>query len=118
MFTSSVLTLMVADFDEALRFYTETLGFPLQFRAENHWAQVQGPGVILGIHPAGADSPKPGQTGSFSLGLRVADIAAAQAELAAKGIQFAPLVDDGNVKIAYFTDPEGLALYLYETKYG
>ena len=53
-------TLYVADFERALDFYTNVLGLELRFRAENHWAEVvAGPDLVIGIHPAGPETPTP-----------------------------------------------------------
>lgn len=41
----SLMTIMVADMDRAVGFYTETLGLALRFRAGNDWAEVNSPGV-------------------------------------------------------------------------
>ena len=54
-------TIFVSDMDRAVRFYTESLGLKLQYRAGDHWAQVEaGDGLCIGLHPAGPDSPRPG----------------------------------------------------------
>ena len=46
-------TIYVSDMDRAVGFYTSTLGLKLQFRAGNHWAQVDaGKGLQIGLTPA------------------------------------------------------------------
>ena len=45
------ITVMVADMDNAVRFYTETLGLKLEHRYENHYAEIEAPGLRIGLHP-------------------------------------------------------------------
>ena len=35
------ITVMVADMDNAVRFYTETLGLKLEKQYENHYAEIE-----------------------------------------------------------------------------
>jgi len=39
-------------------------------------------------------------------------------ELKAKGVQFSRTTDDAQVKLAFFTDPDGNPLYLSQNKWG
>ena len=48
---SSNITVMVTNMDAAVRFYTETLGMTLKSRYGNNWADVEGPGIAIGLHP-------------------------------------------------------------------
>jgi catechol 2,3-dioxygenase-like lactoylglutathione lyase family enzyme len=113
-------TLIVSDLDRAVRFYVETLGFKLRVREDGDvWAEVDGgDGVVLGLHPASghAHAPKPGAHGSISIGLEVNQpIAEVALVLANRGVVFHGAIrDDGPVKLAFFADPDGNALYLYE----
>jgi catechol 2,3-dioxygenase-like lactoylglutathione lyase family enzyme len=87
MFTDGNLTIMVSDFERSLRFYTETLGLALKFRAGNEWAEVAAPGVSIGLHPAGGHAPT-GAGGGMSLGLQVSDIESAIETLEGRGVEF------------------------------
>jgi catechol 2,3-dioxygenase-like lactoylglutathione lyase family enzyme len=112
-------TLLVADLDRAVRFYVETLGFKLRVRHGPHWAEVDaGGGLVLGLHPAGdrPQGPRPGAHGSISIGLEVNQpIAEVVQVLANRGVVFhGPVREDGAVKLAFFADPDGNALYLAE----
>ena len=135
MITSGNVTLMVADFKGALRFYTETLGMRLASRVGEEWAEVETEGLTIGLHPrnkgaaagsaaagsaagdagAGAPGGASGGSGNFSIGLQVDSIEDAMKALQSKGIRFqgAP-VDDDMVRLAFFGDREGNALYLCE----
>ena len=41
----------VQDMDRAVKFYTETLGFPLKVRFGNNWAEVDAGSISIGLHP-------------------------------------------------------------------
>src|SRR6266566_4426085 len=109
--TGSLLTIMVGDMDRSVRFYTETLGLSLRFRAGNDWAEVTSPGVTIGLHPARPGSPPAASTGGTSLGFEVGNLDATMAELSGKSVGFAgPVIEGGQERIAHFADPDGTAL--------
>jgi catechol 2,3-dioxygenase-like lactoylglutathione lyase family enzyme len=115
-----VATVFVRSMDEAVRFYTETLGLALQFRAGDHWAQVDaGQGFLIGLHPAGEDSKTRGVEGGVQIGLSVnRPIAEVVSGLQSRGVAFdGGVQDDGPVKLAFFKDPDGNVLYLVDTKH-
>lgn len=119
-FSGGIATVMVSDMDRAVRFYTETLGLKLSFRAEDEWAEVTaGPGLTIGLHPAGEHGPRPGAGGAISLGFNVdGPIQQSVDALTARGVVFrGPVVanPDEPVKLAFFGDPDGNPLYLCET---
>jgi catechol 2,3-dioxygenase-like lactoylglutathione lyase family enzyme len=107
---------MVSDLRQAVQFYVETLGLKLQYEVPGHWAQVEAPGLIIGLHPAGENGPRPGASGSLSIGFEVQDLAHAMEILQSRGVDFAPIVDDKATRIATFSDPDGNSLYLVEVK--
>jgi predicted enzyme related to lactoylglutathione lyase len=110
----SLMTIMVADMDQSVAFYIDSLGLSLRFRAGNDWAEVNSPGVRIGLHPA-RQGAKPAPTADVSLGFEVTDIESAMAELQSRGVAFpAPVVDGGAERIAHFADPNGTALYLFQ----
>ena len=111
-------TVMVSDFDRAVEFYTKTLGLRLTSRFGNEWAEVEaGPGLTIGLHPAG-HGPKPGTAGAISIGLTVkGPIEDAVGTLRSRGVAFhGPVLDrpEEGIKLAFFGDPDGNALYLCE----
>jgi catechol 2,3-dioxygenase-like lactoylglutathione lyase family enzyme len=115
MITSAVATLFVADMDRAVRFYTESLGMALQYRAGNEWAQIDaGGGFGIGLHPKEAD--KPAVPGSIQIGLNVDEpLEGVIAKLTSRGVVFAgPIKADGPIRLAFFKDPDGHVLYLCE----
>jgi len=104
----SNVTIMVSNMDRAIQFYSDVLGFKLRNRYGDHWADIDAPGMQIGLHPAARDVV----TGSnLSIGLRVSDLGATMQALEQRGVQF-NVQDDGEVKLAHFSDPDSNALYL------
>ena len=106
-FVSSNVTVMISNMDRSLAFYTETLGLKLKTRHGEHWAEVEGPGITLGLHP----SSKINVGDNLSIALSVKDLDGAMAELEKKGVKF-NLYKDDMVTLAFFNDPDGNTLYL------
>jgi catechol 2,3-dioxygenase-like lactoylglutathione lyase family enzyme len=111
-------TIYVADMDRSVAFYAGILGLQLTFRAGDHWASIDaGAGLTLGLHPAGDRTPSPGVNGGVTVGLQVdEEIERVVASLSARGVTFrGPVVDEGFLKLAFFSDPDGNELYLAES---
>jgi catechol 2,3-dioxygenase-like lactoylglutathione lyase family enzyme len=111
-------TIFVGDMDAAVRFYTEALGLKLLERYGNHWASIDcGHGLTIGLHPASAQNPA-GRVGSITIGFRSSEpIRQAVAALAARGVVFrGDIVDDTQLLVANFQDPDGNPFYLAEMK--
>jgi len=113
-------TVFVSSMDRAVEFYTKTLGLKLAARYGDHWAGIDiGNGVAIGLHPAESpQSPKPGTSGSIQIGLTVDQpLDAVVSDLTKNGVKFrGPVFDDGQLRIAFFGDPDGNDLYLCEVK--
>jgi catechol 2,3-dioxygenase-like lactoylglutathione lyase family enzyme len=110
-------TIYVTDMDRSVSFYSETLGLRLAFRAGDHWASIDaGDGLQLGLHPAGARPPVPGTAGGITVGFAVDEpIDQVVSMLEERGVVVrGPVVDDGQLKLAFFSDPDGNELYLAE----
>jgi catechol 2,3-dioxygenase-like lactoylglutathione lyase family enzyme len=121
MISGGNATIYVSDMGRAVRFYVETLGFKLLERAgepgDERWASVDaGGGFVLGLHPAHPGGPAPGAAGSISIGLGLNQPIDEVVEvLQNRGVVFhGPVRADGPVKLAFFGDPDGNALYLAE----
>lgn len=111
-------TIFVGDMDAAVRFYTEALGLKLLERHGNHWASIDcGHGLTIGLHPASAQRPA-GRVGSMTIGFYASEpIREAVAKLKARGVVFrGDIVDDTQLLIANFQDPDGNPFYLAELK--
>lgn len=115
---STTVTLMVDDLDRSVDFYTERLGFSVEYRAGPHFAMIHRGGLRLGFHPRG-DGPGAGDCSGISIGLEVKGIRAAVSELEADGVVFpGGVIEDGPLLRADFADPDGAALYLVEMREG
>lgn len=81
------------------------------------WAEIQGPGLTIGLHPAGPHGPKPGNSESLAIGFTVDNLDNDVTTFKNKGILFSPnITEDGPVRIAFFTDPDKNPLYLCEVR--
>jgi len=110
-------TIIVADVDRSIRFYTEVLGLQLTNRFGNDWATVSaGEGLTIGIHPSSARYPLPGTKGAILLGMDIdVPIEKAISQLAGHGVTVTSGVtrsDAGN--FVHLEDPDGNEIYLWE----
>lgn len=118
MFRGGVFTIYVSDINRSVQFYTETLGMKLSQRYGNDWALIDGgPGLSIGLHPATAEVPA-GRRGSIAIGLYLEQpIGDAVEQLRRAGVSFdGPIKEDEALSLAFFSDPDGTALYLAEMK--
>ena len=118
MISGGNATIYVADMDASVTFYVETLGLRLEFRAGDHWATIDaGKGFQLGLHPASEHKPAPGTAGGVTIGLAVDQpIEHVVSTLTERGVMFqGPIIDEGMLKLAFFTDPDGNTFYLAES---
>lgn len=99
------LGIHVADFDAALRFYTETLGLRAS-DTKPDWAYLETSGMVFELFGGG---PARAQTQTIRPGIHVADLRATLAALRARGVPF-----DGQIRQAdgsewiEFSAPQGM----------
>ena len=105
---NSNITVMISHMDTSIRFYTETLGLKLKTRYGDYWAEIEAPGLTIGLHPTSNPVTK---GDNFQIGFRVENLRQAIVALEEKGVRFEQL-DDQKISIAFFTDPDGNLLYL------
>ena len=104
----------VTDMARSKQFYGETLGLPL-VSGDEAWPEYQlGENVSLYL----IDPTNVGQSftapHSSAIALRVADVAAARAELESAGVVFdGETFDTGVCHMGFFHDPDGNALMLH-----
>lgn len=104
----ALVTVMVEDLNRALEFYTSLLGFKQNERFENHWAEIEAPGLIIGLHP----THKPVAKGdNMQIGLRVDDIELFAKKLTDRGVEVTDN-SESRVRLIHFRDPDGNMLYL------
>ena len=102
------VTVMVKEMDRAIDFYVDGLGLRLKRRWGSHYAQVEAPGVIIGLHPTDQIIR---QDGNISIGFGVSDLESARKTLTELGATHQ--VSDGKAgTIISFTDPDGTPLYI------
>jgi catechol 2,3-dioxygenase-like lactoylglutathione lyase family enzyme len=117
MYKTGNVTLMVSDMDRAVAFYIQKLGLELKVRYGNDWAEVVGPGLMLGLHQAQGPIARSDPAIGISIGLEVDDLDAAVLELKARGVVFPAGVRETNeLREASFADPDGTPLYLAQIK--
>jgi len=109
-FNSSTVTVMVSDMGLAVSFYTEILGFELRKKYGDHYAEIEAPGLLIGLHPSDREV-KLGD--NMSMGYGTKDLDSTVAYMRTKGIQLT-VKEDGPVRIAHFTDPDKNPLYAIE----
>ncbi len=105
----------VTDMERSKRFYGETLGLPQEQHAEDQGFPEYKLGdngflYLLKLESIGGSFQGP-HTAGFAL--RVPDVAEAKAELEAKGVEFAGMLDSGVCHMAFFADPDGNQIVLH-----
>ena len=117
----SSVFLTVADHDQAIAFYRDTLGFDVRvdqtFGPGIRWVEVAPPGAksaIALVTPDPERGNEPGQDAPFSLD--TSNLDAAIADLSARGVEFGEVMGDGDPvpRMARFTDPDGNRVLLIE----
>jgi catechol 2,3-dioxygenase-like lactoylglutathione lyase family enzyme len=106
------VNVMVSNMDASVEFYSKTLGLDLVNLYGDHYAEIQAPGLLLGLHPA---SGKVLFGTNISIGFGVRNFDDTIANLEQKGIEF-KLGDEEWVRLASFSDLDGNPLYLAENK--
>ena len=93
----------VADMDQAVAFYRDTLGLELKF-ASPFWSEFATGETTLALHPASAENP----AGGVQLGFAADDLADFYARRDDLGIAFTqPPTEMHGIHLARFRDSEG-----------
>ncbi len=109
----SIITVMVKDMDMSIAFYL-SLGFTVKERWDDHYAQLKGPGLTLGLHPAIPTEIHNG-SGNTSIGFTTDDLEEAKKELKYQNIKFTERNGDDGESL-HFNDFDGTALYVIKLK--
>jgi catechol 2,3-dioxygenase-like lactoylglutathione lyase family enzyme len=117
MFKEAHVTLMVGDMDRAVAFYRDKLGMTVARQYGKEFAEIDAPGVRIGLHPGGK-TPLKEHSRHMSIGLRVDDLDDAAATLRSRGVKLTDMPPDRGLRAASFTDPDGNPLYIVEIKWG
>ena len=98
------------DVERAMTFYRDVVGLPQNPREPT---EFEAGNVTLALWEPEKQGVEFVPSGAHGIALRVADVAAARAELEAKGVEFIGERDSGVCNMAFFTDPDGNSLILH-----
>ena len=98
------------DLERSIAFYRDVLGLPQNPREPTEFEAGNVTLAIWKPEDQGVEFPK---SAAHGIALRVADVAAARAELESKGVDFIGDRDSGVCNMAFFTDPDGNSLILH-----
>ncbi len=123
------VAIIVSDYEVSKRFYTQTLGFDVILEtyraARQSWKldlRIQGGGQleIFSFPTPPARPTRPEACGLRHLAFRVADLDETLRALDAKGVVAEPVRRDENTqaRFAFFADPDGLPIEIYEVRPG
>jgi catechol 2,3-dioxygenase-like lactoylglutathione lyase family enzyme len=117
MLSGGNATLYVSDLEASLHFYVEKLGLKLVQSFGSSGAELDaGGGLRVMLAVAAPAAPRPGTSGAITLGLRVTQqLDEVVATLEKRGVWFrGPMQEIGVMRVAFFGDPDGNDLYLYQ----
>jgi predicted enzyme related to lactoylglutathione lyase len=105
----------VQDLKRADEFYGGTLGLTRNPNSSERWVEYELGNVTLALVSPEAMGPEfRAQGHQMPIGLRVADVDAARAQLEAEGVEFHHgTIDSGVCHLATFSDPDGNRLQLH-----
>ncbi len=107
--------LPTTDLERSVAFYSDILGLPSGPRyGTDVGAEFETGNLTIAAFNFDAVGMEPRPANSGPIALRVDDVAAAKAELEARGVEFqGDIVDSGVCHQAYFSDPDGNKLNLH-----
>ena len=106
------VSVLTEDIGRAKRFYADTLGLPVESESENDLEFTLGQVTLDVFDPSSIGQPFAPSPAGFAI--RVPDVAAARAELEAKGVEFdGEIVHTRVCDMTFFKDPDGNALILH-----
>jgi catechol 2,3-dioxygenase-like lactoylglutathione lyase family enzyme len=110
--TVDFVSVLTQDIPRAKQFYGETLGLPVETEGEKDMEFTLGQVTLDVFDPSSIGQEFAPSTAGIAI--RVPDVAAARAELEAKGVEFdGETRDTGVCHMAFFKDPDGNALMLH-----
>ncbi len=106
------VSFLTQDIPRAKQFYSEVLGLEIESQGESDLEFSLGQVTLDVFDPSTVDQPfAPSPAG---IAIRVPDVAAARAELEAKGVEFVgDIVHTSVCDMTFFKDPDGNALILH-----
>ena len=109
------LAMTVSNLDKAIEWYRDTLGLELLYKVDEiAWAEMQSP--VTRVNVGLGEGEETTRSGNTVPTFGVTDIAAAKAELEAKGVKMDGDIRhiEGMVKLLTFYDRDDNALMLYQ----
>jgi catechol 2,3-dioxygenase-like lactoylglutathione lyase family enzyme len=106
------VSVLTQDIPRAKQFYSGVLGLPIESEGERDLEFTLGQVTLDVFDPSGVGQPfAPSPAG---IAIRVPDVAAARADLEAKGVEFdGDIVHTSVCDMTFFKDPDGNALILH-----
>src|SRR6185369_5198614 len=111
----SNVTINVKDMDRSVSFY-QSIGFSIKNRWGNFYAQLEAPGIVIGLHPA-SNGNLVGNSGNVSIGFTTDNIEETRYSLQQLSIATTERSEEGG-QFLHFNDPDGTALYFIKSKWG
>jgi catechol 2,3-dioxygenase-like lactoylglutathione lyase family enzyme len=103
-----------SDHDRAVEFYEQTLGLARGKQwGDRPATEFQAGNLTIAVFDPSGFGPGEARPNSAPIALQVADVAASQAALEAKGVTFHASFDSGVCHQAIFSDPDGNPLILH-----
>jgi catechol 2,3-dioxygenase-like lactoylglutathione lyase family enzyme len=102
------ISINVNDLDKSISFY-ESIGFTLNKRWGNYYAQLTSPGLVIGLHPTSQENLS-GSSGNVSIGFTTENFEEAKSALQKLSIRTTERQEEGG-SFLHFNDPDGTALY-------
>ena len=109
------VTIMVADLDKAVEFYSGLLGLYEDLRFGDSWAEMVTKGLTVGLHPKKPGAHPAPKENHISIGFEVKDLRKTAQELEEKGVAFQYQENEVNL-LAFFKDLDGTHLYLTQVR--
>jgi predicted enzyme related to lactoylglutathione lyase len=104
----------VDDIDAATHFYGEVLGLPRNEHLDHEdWVEYEASNVTLAVMTPHTHDYEFAALPPATIALGVPDIAAAKAELEAKGFEVGEIADSGVCRVAGVNDPAGNRIALH-----
>ena len=105
---------MVNDIERSVKFYTDGLGLRQTVRYGNEWVEVEAPGTVIALHPNRKQKTnRPPET--ISIGFQLKDLDEAITQLREKNVSLTR-AEEGFLRRADFTNPDGHLLYLMQVR--
>ena len=109
---ASNLTINIKDMDRSISFY-QSIGFTVNNRWGNYYAQLTAPGITIGLHPS---EDRKMDSGNLSIGLTTDNLKDTKTSLQQLSIQVTERKEEGG-QFLHFNDPDGTALYFIKPKW-